>query len=53
MPSLMQIVRDEIETPVTSKMDLIHLTLLIGIVMVVAALWSRVLSHLRFPTIEA
>jgi hypothetical protein len=33
--------------PFTTQMDLIHWFLIVGVVLVSAVLWSRVLSHFR------
>ena len=41
------LVRQEIESPLQQPMDLLHLGLLIGLVMVLAVLWHRVLVHLH------
>lgn len=40
-------IRDEIEAPLKQPMDLLHLGLLIGLIMVIAVLWHRVLVHLH------
>jgi hypothetical protein len=42
-----QIIRDEVEHPFNQPMDLVHLSLLVGILMVLAVLWSRVLVHIE------
>ncbi len=45
--SITELVRSEIEAPLTVPMDLAHLGLLVGLIMVLAVLWHRVLVHLH------
>jgi len=45
--TISDLVRSEVEAPLTVPMDLLHLGLLIGLVMVLAVLWHRVLVHLH------
>ena len=44
---VVQLVRDEVEAPFKAPMDLAHLFLLIGLISVMAILWSRILVRLH------
>ena len=46
MSALITDIRSEIEDPVSQPMSLVSLGLLVGLVMVFAVLWSRVLAHM-------
>ena len=45
---LLTAIKQFIDTPFTTPMDMGQLVLLVGLVMVLVVLWSRVLAHLTF-----
>lgn len=51
---IIQNVRDVVETPLVQPLDMLHVFLITGLVLVSVALWTIVLSHLhmKLPTVE-
>jgi hypothetical protein len=46
MPAIVAATRKWIEQPFTTQMDLTHWFLIVGVVLVSAILWNRILAHI-------
>lgn len=46
-------IMDILRAPFVGELDLIHLFLLVGIVLIFAAIWAVVLHYVRLSTLEA
>lgn len=40
-------IRDAVEAPLTERLDMVHLFLIVGVIIVAFGFWVLVLSHLR------
>jgi hypothetical protein len=45
--SLVDVTKTWIKQPFTTQMDLVHWFLIVGVVLISAVLWTRVLAHFR------
>jgi len=49
---IIQNITDVVTEPLTEKLDLKHLFLLTGIVMIFTALWAFILAHIKSAAME-
>lgn len=50
--AIIQQVKDLVTAPLTEKIDLKHLFLLVGVVMVFTAMWAFILAHIKSAAME-